>query len=185
MKYFWLMLLLLYPFINLYSQKYKCPLDNGYIIVGYKNNKEEQTFKPPYFQGDIRFTPIDFTIITEDKENKVISISDSKVLYTTDELDGIIIVNDIKNKKIIRYEKIENIQVKIGDTIHIGEIIATPKPNNFPPKNTKNINKLYNINISAYSYNDKNKKIIHTPLLKEDISCNFSECDNCQPYIYY
>lgn len=169
-----------YPFINLYSQKYKCPLDNGYIITGYKNNKEEQIFKPPYFKGNIRFTPIDFTIITENEENKVVSMSDGKVLYITDELDGVIIINDIKNKKIIRYEKIENIQVKIGDIIRIGEIIGTPKLNDFPPKN---INKLYNINISAYSY--KNKKILHTPLSGEEINCEIIKCDNCQPHIYY
>lgn len=162
MKYFLLTLLLHYPFISLYSQKYTCPLDNGYIITGYKNNKEEQIFKPPYFKGNIRFTPIDFTIITENEESKVVSMSDGKVLYITDELDGVIIINDIKNKKIIRYEKIENIQVKIGDIIRMKEIIGIPKLNDFPPKNTENINKLYNVNISVYNYKDK--KMVHTIL---------------------
>lgn len=180
---FLLTLLLHYPFINLYSQKYKCPLDNGYIITGYKNNKEEQIFKPPYFKGNIRFTPIDFTIITENEESKVVSMSDGKVLYITDELDGVIIINDIKNKKIIRYEKIENIQIKMGAIIRMGEVIGAPKLNNFPPKNTKNINKLYNINISAYYY--ENKKMFHTPLSEGEINCKIVKCDDCQPNIYY
>ena len=42
MKYYLFILCLVYPFKNLYSQKHKCPLDNGYIMVGYKNNEDEQ-----------------------------------------------------------------------------------------------------------------------------------------------
>ena len=44
MKYYLFILCLVYPFKNLYSQKYKCPLDNGYIMVGYKNNEDEQEY---------------------------------------------------------------------------------------------------------------------------------------------
>ncbi len=44
MKYYLFILCLVYPFKNLYSQKYKCPLDNGYIMVGYKNNEDQQRY---------------------------------------------------------------------------------------------------------------------------------------------
>ena len=69
MKYYLFILCLVYPFKNLYSQKYKCPLDNGYIMVGYKNNEDEQRYSL-FSKGKNSFPPIDFTVNTENKTDK-------------------------------------------------------------------------------------------------------------------
>lgn len=62
MKYYLFILCLVYPFRNLYSQKHKCPLDNGYIMVGYKNNEDEQRYSL-FSKGKNSFPPIDILLL--------------------------------------------------------------------------------------------------------------------------
>jgi hypothetical protein len=84
----------------LYSQKYKCPLDNGYIMVGYKNNEDQQRYSL-FFKGKNSIPPIDFTVNTENKTDKVLSISKGKVILVTDKVGGVVAVKDMEHEKII------------------------------------------------------------------------------------
>ena len=186
MKYYLFILCLVYPFKNLYSQKYKCPLDNGYIMVGYKNNEDQQRYSL-FFKVENSIPPIDFTVNTENKTDKVLSICKGKVILVTDEVGGVVAVKDMEHEKIIRYDKIDNIQVKQGDFIDIGQIIGTPKVNEFyPRKRDEYVNEIYFVNISFFVLDTKIRDLIHSPLSVDSIDCRIIVCEkNCQPRIYH
>jgi hypothetical protein len=173
-------------FQQVFSQTCRCPINNGQIINGYKNDELQQRYKGTFFKDNPNMTPVDLTILTDDANANVRSIVNGKVIYIGNKSDYIAIQYD--NNKVIAYDLIKDIILKKNDTVNIGTIIGKVKLNNFAPKKYDKLlnykNEVYSTNLSFYYIEDKTNNLIHTTKFIDIINCKTINCENCQPRIY-
>ncbi|WP_185290803.1 M23 family metallopeptidase [Chryseobacterium lactis] len=180
----------LFLFINFFqltfSQIYKCPISDGQIINGYKNNEVQQRYKATFLKDNPNISPVDLTVITNNENAEIRSVVKGIVSYIGNDSDYIAIIYD-KNKMIV-YDLIEKITLKKGDIVEIGTVVGKVKLNNFMPKNYKKIldytGLIYSVNLSFYAIDDKTGNLIHFPKFAEIINCKTIICEKCQPIIH-
>ncbi|MGM5631433.1 hypothetical protein O2K51_11070 [Apibacter raozihei] len=166
------------------SQIYQCPISDGKVIKGYRNDKEMQLYKGLFFKDNS--APIDLTIIADSESIDVKSIVQGEVLYVDDSTNCVAIMYD--NANLISYEFIKDITVKKGELVEVGTILGKPMLNTFPPRKYQDLlgvkTELYNVNMTFYYFDKEKQTLVHEPVPLESIDCNIIICDNCQPKIY-
>lgn len=183
MKYF-AFLFLISLSSSLLSQTNSCPIDNGKIIKGYINNKDQQTYRGIFFRDNPDILPVDVTVITDEEEGGIISVVKGEVFFVND--NSIAIKYD--TNKIVVYNLLKNITAKKGDIIEVGTKIGQVELNKFPPKKYKKIlnykGDIYSVNLSFHYIDYEIGKLIHFPNDAKTINCETVICEKCQPIIY-
>ncbi|MGM5631431.1 hypothetical protein O2K51_11060 [Apibacter raozihei] len=168
----------------MFSQIYQCPISDGKVIKGYRNDKETQLYKGLFFKDNL--SPIGVTIIADRGSKDVKSFVQGTVLYVDDSTNCLAIIYD--NINLISYESIKNITVIKGDSVKVGTILGKPMLNTFPPRKYQDFigvkTELYNVNMTFYYFDKEKQTLVHDPVPLESMGCNIIVCDNCQPKIY-